>query len=349
VLTYVKDPDAVIKEIIGAHGTDTAYMELLCEKSVGNDLASASKGGNIEGTFFRSNSSATKLTKAFASTGETPAYLKGIDTDAKEWLADVSPETPIEIDQEKNNDQEIIDKSIIALTAFCEKTLHTLESKPAPSEIATTASMIAAAARKAGMNDQKVAIMVGGHVFLRMIVPALVAMPSISSPQRRAMTLATKILQNVSNGVRDGGKEPFMLPFGDMVDREMPALHKWFMDIVAQGDALRGIDGLEDEVTKGVSRRDGLIMNLENPSHDLQQYFATPTEDDPLGRLPESPNTRIGKFILDAGATRRPPEGISLPPLPNTSHDKLVKRERALLIKVVVERLKSEAPKKDED
>jgi len=174
-------------------------------------------------------------------------------------------------------------------------------------------------------------------------------MPSISPPQRRAMTLATKILQNVSNGVRDGGKEAFMAPFADMVDDEMPALHKWFMEIVAQGDELRGIDGLDDEVTKGVSRRDGLIMNLEDPSHDLDQYFAKPTKDDPLGRRAQNPNTRIGKLILDAGATRRPPNGISLPDVPNTSHDKMVKRERASLIKVVVERLKAEAPKRDED
>ncbi len=209
--------------------------------------------------------------------------------------------------------------------------------------------MIAAAAGKAGMDGKKVAIMVGGHVFLRVIVPALVAMPSISSEQRRAMTLATKILQNISNGMRDGSKEAYMAPFAQMVDDEMPALHKWFMDIVAQGDELRGIDGLDDEVTKGVSRRDGLIMNLEDPSHDLDQYFARPTVDDPLGRLPEYPDTRIGKFILDAGATRLPPDGITLPDGPSTSHDKLVKRERGLLIKLVVERLKSEAPKKDED
>jgi hypothetical protein len=163
------------------------------------------------------------------------------------------------------------------------------------------------------------------------------------------MTLATKILQNISNGMRDGSKEAYMAPFAQMVDDEMPALHKWFMDIVAQGDELRGINGLEEEVDKGVSRRDGLIMNFENPSHDLDQYFAKPTQDDPLGRLPEDPTTRIGKLILDAGATRLPPEGISLPDIPNSSHDKMIKRERGLLIKLVVARLKSESPKKDED
>ena len=341
--------DGMIKQIIAAHGTDTAYMELLCDKTVGNDLKGASAGGNLEGTFFRGNSTATKLTKAYAMTGETPAFLKGIDTDAKEWLGDVSPETPIEIDPDKNDNQEVIDKSVLALVAFCEKTLHTLESKPAPSEIATTASMIAAAAGKAGMDGKKVAIMVGGHVFLRVIVPALVAMPSISAPQRRAMTLATKILQNISNGMRDGSKEAYMAPFAQMVDDEMPALHKWFMDIVAQGDELRGINGLDDDVTKGVSRRDVLVMNLEDPSHDLDQYFARPTAEDPLGRLPEDPTTRIGKFVLDAGATRLPPDGITLPDGPNSSHDKLVKRERGLLIKLVVDRLKSESPKKDED
>ena len=80
--------DGMIKQIIAAHGTDTAYMELLCDKTVGNDLKGASAGGNIEGTFFRGNSTATKLTKAYAMTGETPAFLKGIDTDAKEWLGD---------------------------------------------------------------------------------------------------------------------------------------------------------------------------------------------------------------------------------------------------------------------
>lgn len=345
LLSASKDGDGLVAEIMAAHAGDDAYMESLCERVLDNELQAGVKGGN---TFMRGNTAASKLTKAYAMSGETQGFMKGLGEDAQVWL---NPSKKIEIDPNKESDKDKRDNAVRSLIGYVRALLNSVVGKEVPGPIATTSSMIAAGARKAGMSDTDVAIMVGGHVFLRLINPMLVSMSGLDSNQRRSMILATKLLQNASNGITTSEKEPFMNAFADYINDELPTLHQWFLDIARQGDELRGIDDLDQIVSTGkTTRRDVLINNLDNKGYDPAEQFADPTEDDPLGLKPANPSTRIGKLIKIALASKPQPEGIQLPTteLGLKSHAKLVDRARREVIVRVVERLKRDAPGKDD-
>jgi hypothetical protein len=345
LLSASKDGDGLVAEIMAAHAGDTAYMEALCERVLGNELQAGVKGGN---TFMRGNSAASKLTKAYALSGDSQDFMKDLADGAQVWL---KPSKKIEIDPNKESDKGKRDNAVQSLMGYVQALLNSVVGKDVPGPIATTASMIAAGARKTGMGDTDVAIMVGGHVFLRLINPMLVSMSGLDANQRRSMILATKLLQNASNGITTSEKEPFMNAFADYINDELPTLHQWFLDIARQGDELRGVDDLDQVVSTGkTTRRDALIINLDNKGYDPAEQFADPTQDDPLGLKPADPSTRIGKLIKIAVAAKPQPEGIQLPTteLGLKSHAKLVDRARREVIARVVERLKRDAPSQEE-
>lgn len=227
--------------------------------------------------------------------------------------------------------------------------LNSLIGTELPRPLAVTSSMIAEGARKNGADP---AIMVGGHVFLRIINPMLVAMPGLDSDQKRSMVLATKALQNASNGVLRNVKEPFMAGFADVIEEELPDLQNWFLQIARQGDELRGVADLDEVVGMGgTTRRDSLLLGLDDPGLKLGDYFAASSEKDVLGIKPLHPDTRIGALILIAGSVKPQPKGLTLPSgaLQMQSHAKLVERERRAVIAKVIERLKTETPEGHED
>lgn len=337
--------DKLVEQLVAAHSGDAAYMEALCERVLGNELTQKkTKDGN---TFMRGNTAASKLTKAYAMAGETQGLMGELAEGAQVWL---TPSRKIEIDPNKEPDKGKRDTAAGQLIGYVKALLNAVVGKEVPRPIATTASMIAAGARKTGMGDEDVAIMVGGHVFLRLINPMLVSMPGLDANQRRSMILATKVLQNASNGVTTSVKEPFMDAFADYIDGELPTLHQWFLDIARQGDEVLGLDGLEDKAGMGRdTRRDVLITHLEDLDYDPAPNFADPTQQDPLGLTPAEPTTRIGKLIAAAVALKPQAQGIALPidDRGRASHAKVVERARREVIARVVVRLKRDAPSQD--
>ncbi|MDE2581937.1 MAG: hypothetical protein KGL52_09905 [Rhodospirillales bacterium] len=336
--------DRMIKTLVDTHGGDAAYIETICERVVGDVVAKTSQVS----TFLRTNSAATKLTKVYAETGGGKELLDDLEKDAKIWL---TPSRKIEIDPTKEKDPEARKESLTSLANYLRALFRKLIGSTVAREIAITASMIAAGARKVGADP---AVMVGGHVFLRVITPKLATLDGLDTNQKRAMVLATKALQNASNGVAvaKDSKEPFMRDFAEVIEEHLGDLQAWFLDIAEQGDKLRGIDDMDQEVSMGgVTRRDVLIMNLENSSLKLDDYFAAPSEGDKQGIKPLYPDTRIGALILSAGSLKPEPQGMQLPvtPLQKQSHAKLVERTRRDVIKQVVQKLKTEKPGKDED
>lgn len=330
-----------VKALMEAHGRDAGYMDLICETALGGQLTTAKAD-----TFLRQDNIATKIMTAYSKGPESQRFLKDITENTKEWL---KPSRRIEIDPTKGADEDLQKRSEADLVHYMKALFRSLIGQEVPRPIAVTSSMIAEGARKTGADP---AIMVGGHVFLRVINPMLVAMPGLDTNQRRAMVLATKLLQNASNGVTDYKKEPFMARFAETIEEELPDLQRWFLQVAAQGDKLRGIDDLDQEVAMGgTTRRDALLMGLDNPALKLEDYFAAPNESDVLGIKPLYPDTRIGALILTAGAAKPQPKGLTLPssPLQKQSHAKLVERERKAVIAEVIKRLKADKPKGREE
>ncbi len=334
--------DKAVKALMDAHGGDTGYMELMCEAVVGGELAKVVSTG----TFLRGNTMASKVMTAYAKGPESQGFLKDVADNTMVWL---KPSRPIEIDPDKEKDKGKRERSLASLIQYMNALLNSLIGTEVPRPVAVTSSMIAEGARKNGADP---AIMVGGHVFLRVINPMLVAMPDLDANQRRSMILATKALQNASNGVLQNVKEPFMAGFADAIEEALPDLQKWFLQIARQGDELRGVADLDEEVGMGgTTRRDALLLGLDDPGLKLDDYFAVPSKTDVLGLKPLYPTTRIGALILTAGAAKPQAKGLTLPAneLQKQSHAKLVERERRAVIAKVIERLKAEKPKGRED
>ena len=80
----------------------------------------------------------------------------------------------------------------------------------------------------------------GGFFFLRFLCPALitpdshglVASNAVSKELRRTLTLLTKVLQNISNGVEFGAKEEFMICMNPFIREQIPRVRQFFSEIV---------------------------------------------------------------------------------------------------------------------
>jgi len=331
--------DAFIEEAIKAHSGDSAYMEVLCERCLGAELSKAEKD---PATFMRGNTVGSKLTKAYAASGDGGAFLNDVCDNTKVWLGSVNSSRPIEIDPVKEEDGRKREEGVGRLLHYVNALLGSLMKGEVPRPIATTAGMIATGARKQGRNDSDVAIMVGGHVFLRLINPALVVIPTTSPEQKRALILATKVLQNASNGILGTPKEPFMDAFSDMIADELPALQDWFLDIAKQGDAMRGQPPGEDD-------RESWIAELQSEDFDRDANFLPPSEEDPMGLQPSDPRGALGQLILADLAAHAPRSDVRLPPQVTDGFLKVVARARAEVLARVTEQLEDGRPLVPED
>lgn len=92
----------------------------------------------------------------------------------------------------------------------------------------------------------EVGSLIGGYIYLRFFNPAVVgpdAAGLISDKPgtvgRRNLILIAKVLQNLSNGVEFGMKEPFMIPMNAWLSSRRDTLQDYF-------DALIAVDDLED-------------------------------------------------------------------------------------------------------
>lgn len=81
----------------------------------------------------------------------------------------------------------------------------------------------------------------GGFLFLRYICPAIVApdilLPggNISNKFRRGLLLCSKVIQNISNGVEFGAKEPYMLGLNSFVQTNIKTI-SGYLRVVAERD-----------------------------------------------------------------------------------------------------------------
>ena len=80
---------------------------------------------------------------------------------------------------------------------------------------------------------------IGGLFFLRFICPALTVPQEIgvwgeelSPSAKRALLLITKTLMNLSNGVRFGKKEQYMVPMNDFIEQNEKGIRKFFDNLI---------------------------------------------------------------------------------------------------------------------
>eukprot|EP01095_Lingulamoeba_sp_RSL-Kostka_P005233 TRINITY_DN16570_c0_g1_i1.p1 TRINITY_DN16570_c0_g1~~TRINITY_DN16570_c0_g1_i1.p1 ORF type:complete len:502 (+),score=212.24 TRINITY_DN16570_c0_g1_i1:140-1507(+) len=189
-------------------------LEKLIEKEVKNSLH--------ESTLFRSNSIAPKYISEYSQ------YI------GKDYLCSIirplineiqnSPDS-LEVDPNRlNGDEELAKSNCKKLIKACEHWFNSIAAtvNQCPIEIRLACKFLN---HFVGIKFPTSAyIAVGGLFFLRFVCPVIVAPErmqlvegSVNRDQRRNLVLISKVLQNLSNDIEFGKKEPFMLPINEFI------------------------------------------------------------------------------------------------------------------------------------
>ena len=190
------------------------------------------------GTLFRSNTLVTKLARNFLKVvGKsylTTKVLPLIEDLRKSDLA-------IEVDPNRLEEDEDVDAHWQNLLVVMAKTVavYFTSVDAVPVSIRRVFTELRTLVRNAWPEDPNVEMTaVGGFFFLRFANPAMIT-PSMmgldvnhpTPAQRRASTLVTKTLQNLSNMVLFGRKEPFMEPMNMFIEQQMPYMREFLSEL----------------------------------------------------------------------------------------------------------------------
>lgn len=126
--------------------------------------------------------------------------------------------------------------------------------------------------------------LVGGFLFLRFFCPAILAPHNfglVDEPPcpeaQRHLTLVTKTLQNLANGMRFGTKEPYMEPMNVLVDEQAENVINFFKAIMAKEETERTWDlsaaALDVSMEKAVKieHLDCIVMHTSKHLVELTQ------------------------------------------------------------------------------
>ena len=116
--------------------------------------------------------------------------------------------------------------------------------------------------------------LVGGFIMLRIFNPALVAPEGVgllpkgtvmSPTARRNLTLITKMLQNVANGVLFGAKEEYMIPLNSFVEDNKETMRQFLVKLAADPEG-KGWSAFVDPPTQFFRASDIDVRRARAPS-----------------------------------------------------------------------------------
>jgi len=188
------------------------------------------------GTLFRANSMVSKMFKFYSRLIGLPYLYVTIGPELGKLIEE---ELGLEVDPEKMEDGKDLDEMRWALMSQSQKILKQIliSHDKCPSQFR---SLFAHIAKQVGDRfPENVNTTIGGFIFLRLFCPA------VSSPEaygiveeppspdsRRLLILITKVLQNLSNDVEFGSKEPYMTKMNDFIQSNRPKLTTFYENLL---------------------------------------------------------------------------------------------------------------------
>jgi len=174
-------------------------------------------------TLFRSNSISTKLMKMYTKMigGE---YLKSTLKPLVDSL--LASTATFEVDPHKIRPGQDAEENWRNLKTWAQTFFDTIVNSlnRCPYQFREVCSYLQAAVGERYPNFRNKHTFTGGFIFLRFFCPAVVAPEAfgisnavIPAEKRRGLVLISKSLQNLSNGVQFGAKEPFMRPMNEFI------------------------------------------------------------------------------------------------------------------------------------
>jgi hypothetical protein len=245
------DVDAVIGDLVQTRG-QTSLPLSLSTTSIRQEAEKVRQnpGLNPMGSFFRGNTVATKLAKkTIEGSREGKDFLDGTKKLLEDRIAGINGNAEMSPDKRPETDpqakQQALNRAKDANLAVTRGIIDDMTSDPeaVPMDVAKLADeFYQQALLTSGGNEEQAVTSAGGFVMLRLVVPLLgdeikkinEALPNVRKKEEReklenkktAMLIQMKIMQNLSNGVKFGSKEPgfegINVLFGDLPDNPAP-------------------------------------------------------------------------------------------------------------------------------
>jgi len=228
-ITQITEADKVTKALIIIFQDSDKVIPLL-KRFITDEVNNIDSPGNL----FRSNSMVSKMFKFYSRLIGLPYLYETIGPEIYELIEE---KLGLEVDPEKMDDGTDLDEMRWTLMAQSQKILkQVLNSvEKCPPQFRALFTHIKDVVGPKYPNNVNTTI--GGFIFLRFFCPA------ISSPEaygildvanppgpeaRRLLILITKVLQNLSNDVEFGSKEPYMTKMNDFIQTNRTKLAQFY-------------------------------------------------------------------------------------------------------------------------
>jgi len=230
-ITAITEADKIAKAMIVVFQDNDKVMHLL-KAFIADEVTTTESAG----TLFRSNSMVSKMFKFYSRLIGLPYLYTTIGPELCELIEE---ELGLEVDPEKMDEGTDLDEMRWTLMAQSQKILKSVLNSvdQCPPQFRQLFGHI-----KQCVNERfpdHVSTTIGGFIFLRFFCPAVSSPeaygiveepPSASS--RRLLILITKVLQNLSNDVEFGSKEPYMTKMNDFIQSNRGKLEDFYNKLV---------------------------------------------------------------------------------------------------------------------
>jgi len=236
-MTAITEADKIAKALIIVYQDSDRVMQLL-EAFITEEVNLTESAG----TLFRANSMVSKMFKFYSRLIGLPyLYL----TIGPELFELIEQEIGLEVDPEKMEEGTDLDEMRWTLMAQCQKILKSVLNSTdlCPPQFRVLFNHIKNTVGQKFADNVNTTI--GGFIFLRFFCPAVSSPeaygiteepPSASS--RRLLILITKVLQNLSNDVEFGSKEPYMTKMNDFIQSNRGKLAAFYDKLVKPSSKL---------------------------------------------------------------------------------------------------------------
>jgi len=215
-ITQITEADKIAKAMVVIFQENDKVLHLL-QAFIGEEVNTTESAG----TLFRSNSMVSKMFKFYSRLIGLPYLYETIGPEINELIEE---ELGLEVDPEKMEEGTDLDEMRWTLMAQSQKILKSILNSvdKCPPQFRVLFSHIKKCVSERFPGNVNTTI--GGFIFLRFFCPAVSSPeaygiveepPSASS--RRLLILITKVLQNLSNDVEFGSKEPYMTKMNDFI------------------------------------------------------------------------------------------------------------------------------------
>jgi hypothetical protein len=230
-MTQITEADKIAKALVVIFQDHDKVLTLL-QAFIAEEVNTTESAG----TLFRSNSMVSKMFKFYSRLIGLPYLYETIGPELCELIEE---ELGLEVDPEKMEEGTDLDEMRWMLMAQSQKILKSILNniERCPPQFRVLFAHIKKCV--AERFPENVNTTIGGFIFLRFFCPAVSSPEAYgiveeppSASARRLLILITKVLQNLSNDVEFGSKEPYMTKMNDFIHSNRQKLGEFYDKLI---------------------------------------------------------------------------------------------------------------------